>query len=169
METLNNPQPNSAEILEKILKEEAKQAKASRVRMFLSFFATALLLTLVIVLITSVINIQGEIKSAVDVLTQTAASLDEVTSELKAVDFASLESSIHELADSGTNAMNGITDAIVKIDALESMAEETLSSAAETLDFVNRVDIDSLNASIEKLNEILTALSGFLSLFGNRG
>lgn len=169
METLNNPQPNSAEILEKILKEEAKQAKASRVRMFLSFFATALLLTLVIVLITSVINIQGEIKSAVDVLTQTAASLDEVTSELKAVDFASLESSIHELADSGTNAMNGITDAIVKIDALEGMAEETLSSAAETLDFVNRVDIDSLNASIEKLNEILTALSGFLSLFGNRG
>ncbi len=169
METLNNPQPNSAEILEKILKEEAKQAKASRVRMFLSFFATALLLTLVIVLITSVIKIQDEIKSAIDVLTQTAASLDEVTSELKAVDFASLESSIHELADSGTNAMNGITDAIVKIDALESMAEETLSSAAETLDFVNRVDIDSLNASIEKLNEILTALSGFLSLFGNRG
>ncbi len=53
-----------------------------------------------------------------------------------------------------------------QIDALESMAEETLGSAAETIDFINKVDIESLNASIEKLNEILTSLSGFLSLFG---
>lgn len=169
METLNNPQTNSTEILEKILKEEAKQAKASRIRMFLSFAATILLLMLVIALIPSVRTIQSEIQSAVDQLTQTATRLDEVISEVQAIDFASLESSIHELADSGTDAMNGITDAIVKIDALESMAEETLSSAAETLDSVNKVDINSLNASIEKLNEILTSLSSFLSLFGKRG
>jgi predicted PurR-regulated permease PerM len=169
MEALNNLQDVHTDLLEKILKEEAKQAKASRVRMVLSFVAIALLLTLVIVLISSVKSIQSEVKTAVDSLTKTATGLDEVASELKAVDFASLESSIHELADSGTTAMNGITDAIVKINALESMAEETLSSAAETLDFVNKVDIDSLNAGIEKLNEILTKLSGFLSLFGNRG
>lgn len=176
METNNGLENSSTDLLQKVLAEEAKQAKASRVRMILSFVAVALLLALVIAVIITVTNVQAEVKSAVSILKQTAASVDEVTAQLKEVDFEALESSCLELAESGKTAMDGVTDALEKIDSLEDMAmetlqsgEETLAAAAETLALVNSFDIESLNGDIEKLNEILTTLSSFLSLFGNRG
>ena len=176
METNNNPGNLRADLLEQILAEETKQAKASRVRMILSFVSTALLLALVVALIVTASAVKGEVHSAVGTLTQTAANLDEVANELKAVDFKGLESSCLELAESGTTAMNGIADAIEKIDGLEDMAQDTLQSAgqtlasvAEALEYVNSVDIESLNGGIEKLNDILTTLDSFLSLFGKRG
>lgn len=176
VELNNNPESSITGFLQKILAEESKQAKASRVRMILSFVAVALLLVLVITVIITVSNVQAEVKSAVGVLQQTAASVDEVTSKLKEVDFEALESSCLELAASGTTAMEGITEALEKIDSLEDIAmetlqsgEETLAAAAETLALVNSFDIESLNSDIEKLSEILTTLSTFLSFFGNRG
>lgn len=168
METKTISENGTCDVLQQILTEETEQTRFSRIRMILSFISAGLLLVLVIILIIAAVHIENEVSSAVAVLTETASSLNEVTSELKTVDFAALESSYRELAESGTTAMNGISEAIEKIDGLEDMAGETLQSAAETIGLVNSIDIESLNTSIEKLNEILSSLSGFLSLFGNR-
>ena len=168
METANTPETMRNDYLEKILKEEAKQAKASRVRMILSFIATALLITLVVVLIITARTVREQVQTAVATLTDTAANMNEVADQLKKVDFEALEQSTLELTESGTEAMNGINNAIEKIDELENMALDTIQKAADTLNYVNSIDIGSLNGGIEKLSQILTTLANFLSLFSKR-
>ena len=69
------------------------------------------------------------------------------------------------LADAGTNTLKEIKSQAEGIGDLTENAEKTMQDAAEALSMLKSVNIESLNNGIERLNEILTPLSNFLSVF----
>ena len=94
-----------------------------------------------------------------DAVTETSEKVNEVADQLNAIDFAALETSIRELADSATGLIGTLEDGLSGLKSVMDNAETAMKN-------LSSVDIESLNKGIEQLNAVLKPLSEFFGMFG---
>lgn len=161
----NDQISKDTELLERILEAESRQTKIARIRLAISSVGVLLAVIILIVLCSAANSVRVSISNALDTYHETADSIHTLTDQLSSIDFSTLADSYQMLADAGTNTLKEIKSQAEGIGDLTENAEKTMQDAAEALSMLKSVNIESLNNGIERLNEILTPLSNFLSVF----
>lgn len=147
------------QLLEQILETEQKQLRVSRLRLWLTLVGVLLGAAALIALFVGMNYLGAQAAVITDAVTETSEKVNEVADQLNAIDFAALETSIRELADSATGLIGTLEDGLSGLKSVMDNAETAMKN-------LSSVDIESLNKGIEQLNAVLKPLSEFFGMFG---
>ncbi len=160
MESTAQQENVSAELLQQILAAEKKQLRYARFRFILSIVGILLALAAVITLLIGMRYIKTQVEQVQKTLAATAENINDVVDDLNLIDFKALEETYATFGEAGTKTLQTLEDGIGNL-------KDVMDNAETALDKLNSVDIDLLNAGIEKLNRVLAPLAQFFGGTGN--
>lgn len=154
-----------AELLAKMEQNTQRSGRYDKAQFYMSLVTSVACVILMVVVSVGVLTLytrmDGIVNSANEILTQVDLLVDDTGSaveninnvavSLNKVDYERLTGSVTTLAEEGTKSIGEALGAL----------ETTMEGAQEAVDQLKKIDVDSLNQSIDELNAVLTPLSRF--------
>ncbi len=145
--------------LKDILAVEKKRLHYARIGFIFSIAALLLGLIAVVVLTVGLQTVGGHIDSITATLTDTAQRVNAAVDQINEIHIKELEASYQTFADKGVETMEQMQEALSSLPGLVQQAEDALNA-------LNSIDIETLNQSIPRLNEVLTPVANLFGRFG---
>ena len=98
----------TVELLQKILETEKKQLRCGRFRLWLGIIGVLLAVLSLVLLLTGMFWMKGQIETLSAAVRETAEKINEVADSVNAIDFGALEKSYATLAQSATEMIGTI-------------------------------------------------------------
>lgn len=150
----------TVELLQKILETEKKQLRCDRFRLWLGIIGVLLAVLSLVLLLTGMFWMKGQIETLSAAVRETAEKINEVADSVNAIDFGALEKSYATLAQSATEMIGTIKEST-------SGLKDIMDNAEIAMEKLSAIDIEALNDGIRELNSILKPMSQFFGLFRN--
>ena len=145
--------------LKDIFAVEKKRLHYARIGFIFSIAALLLGLIAVVVLTVGLQHVGGHIDSITATLTDTAQRVNAAVDQINEIHIKELEASYQTFADKGVETMEQMQEALSSLPGLVQQAEDALNA-------LNSIDIETLNQSITRLNEVLTPMANLFGRFG---